>query len=187
MSRLCRWFLGGFFVYAGGVKALGLQIRTEWVRVPPIHKTTTQPDSDPAWRLTASLHGPALFRDEIRNYRLGRFWWIVHPAAILMPWIEIVTGLSLILGFWVFESTVLICGMLLFFNAMVGWAMHRGLDINCGCTGGDTKVGWLKINENFGLLAIGLLGLAARWRVRAIDRKRKAQEEQPSPDERTEA
>jgi uncharacterized membrane protein YphA (DoxX/SURF4 family) len=120
------------------------------------------------------------FRDEIKNYRLGPFWGVIHPAAIVMPWIEIVTGLALFCGIWVVESAVMIMLMLVFFNALVGSAMYRGLDINCGCFGTDMKVGWLKISENTGLMVLGVAALIGRWRVAVFDRMRAAK---PVPSE----
>ncbi len=167
LSRVCRWVLGGLFVYAGAVKTLGLQVSREWVKPAgsAANRTTAPPHDAPTLRVTFRFAGPTAFRDEIKNYQLGRFWPVVHPAAILMPWIEIVTGLSLILGIWVFESAAMIVAMLLFFNALVGSAMYRGLDIECGCFGGDMRVGWLKISENFVLVGLGLLAIVGRWRA----------------------
>jgi len=159
VQRIARWGLGGFFVFAGVAKLVGLKFSwgAVWLLL-----------TQGSWSGIRFL-GVIGFRDEIRNYRLGAFWPVIHPAAILMPWIEIVTGLALLCGIWVVESAVMIMAMLVFFNMLVGSAMYRGLDINCGCAGTDMKVGWLKISENLGLFALGVLALIGRRRVRQTD------------------
>lgn len=175
--------VGGLFVLAGTVKALGVQWSYEWTRpaVPaaqmsPTSQAAPPAPADPMFRFTLKFGGPIVFRDEIRNYRLGSFWWIAHPAAIVLPWVEIVTGLALIFGFWIVESAILIGAMLLFFNGMVGWAMHRGLDIECGCFGGDTRVGWVKLAENFGLFALTILAVVGH----ALGRARRVPDSPPA-------
>lgn len=161
-QRLARWMLGGVFLFAGIAKLIGLKF--SWAAVKLLLL-------EGSWSGIKVL-GIVAFRDEIKNYHIEPFWWVIHPAAILMPWIEIVTGLTLICGIWVVESSVMIIAMLLFFNALVGSAMYRGLDINCGCFGTDMRVGWLKIIENLGLLALGVLALVGHWRLAALNRVR---------------
>ena len=148
LFRLSRWALGGFFLYTGIVKAVGLDV------------------SDMS---SLNLQGAELFRDEISNYRLGDFYWIIHPTAIILPWLEIVAGLVLISGFWVVESLVIHWVLLIVFNTMIGAAMYRGLDIRCGC-GTDSPVGWLKLIENAGLATLGVLALIGCWRARVARR-----------------
>jgi putative oxidoreductase len=104
---------------------------------------------------------PIQLAHQIRNYQLAP-WWMIHPAAIAMPWIEIIAGLLLILGIWAIEATVILSGLLVLFLAAIGWAMYLKLDIECGCFAGHAKVGWLKVAEDAVLLAIGLVGILAR-------------------------
>ncbi len=173
VQRLCRWLLGGAFVFAGVAKAIGLKWSWVGVKLLLFHGSTSG----------IKVLGILAFRDEIKNYKLGSVYWVIHPAAILMPWIELVTGLALILGVWVVESTVLILAMLLFFNALVGSAMYRNLDIECGCFGTDMKVGWLKLTENFLLMALGVVALIGRRRLRLLDRVKDAPVAEPSVSE----
>jgi putative oxidoreductase len=106
---------------------------------------------------------PAQLAVQIRNYQLAP-WWAIHPAAIVLPWVEIVAGLLLILGVWAIEATIVLGGLLALFMAAIGWAMYQGLDIECGCFAGHAKVGWLKLGENAGLLAVAVFGVLARKR-----------------------
>jgi uncharacterized membrane protein YphA (DoxX/SURF4 family) len=156
VGRIARLVLGGLFLYAGLVKGIGLDLSGD----------------------TVHYAGPTLFRTEIANYRLGAVYWLIHPAAIVLPWIEVAAGLTLIIGLWVPASAALICAMLIVFNAMVGSAMYRNLDIECGCFGTNMRVGWLKILENLGLFALGLVAILAHVKAR---RPSPAPAAEPSP------
>jgi uncharacterized membrane protein YphA (DoxX/SURF4 family) len=112
---------------------------------------------------------PAQLAVQVRNYQLAP-WWLIHPAAIVLPWIEIVAGLLLILGIWAIEATIVLAGLLALFLGAIGWAMYQGLDIECGCFAGHAKVGWQKLAENAGLLAVAAFGVLARKRTTAAPR-----------------
>jgi len=57
-------------------------------------------------------------------------------AAYLTPWIELWTGLLLVLGVFTRLNSLFTGAMLLFFEAMLGQAWLRGLPItSCGCFG----------------------------------------------------
>ncbi len=109
---------------------------------------------------------PAQLALQIRNYQLAP-WWAIHPAANVLPWVEIVAGLLLILGTWAVEATIILTGLLGLFMVAIGWAMHLGLDIECGCFAGHTKVGPIRLMEDLALLAVAALGLWARSRRRS--------------------
>jgi putative oxidoreductase len=143
IMRLARWFLGGVFVYAGAVKVFGPEAAREGGRAMPAAVKYVLGVEPTAPGVTFA--GPIAFRNEIKNYQLGSWYWVIHPAAIVLPWVEIIVGVALIFGLWMVESTILIWAMLIFFNVMVAGAMVRGLDIRCGCFGGDQKVGWTKL------------------------------------------
>jgi hypothetical protein len=89
---------------------------------------------------------------------------MIHPAAIVLPWVEILAGLLLVLGIWAVEATLVLTGLLGLFMIAIGWAMHQGLDIECGCFAGHTKVGWARLGEDAALVAVALAGLIARRR-----------------------
>lgn len=127
----------------------------------------------------------ATFAKEIDNYRIVPVPWL-HAIAILMPPFEVVVGALFVLGVWVPECGTLLMGMLIAFTAAVGSAMHRNLDINCGCFGGDMKVGWLKVAENSGLMLACILAvvgwwLSRRWRAGAGTRASASPSSQAAP------
>lgn len=101
---------------------------------------------------------PEEFAVSISNYRLLPIE-LVNFFAIIIPWIEIMTGILLLFGFFVKENSFILTFLLGVFTIMVFIAMIRGLNIECGCFGtkGGQKVGLLKILENLIYLVIGIL------------------------------
>jgi putative oxidoreductase len=104
------------------------------------------------------LLDPVSFAKAIVNYRvifplIGQGY--VYPAAMFMPALEAVGALALLFNRWR-RAGSLICGALLvLFIVLVGQAVIRGLNIDCGCFGTGAvsrtlgrKVGLEKILEN---------------------------------------
>lgn len=109
------------------------------------------------------LFDPVAFAKAITNYRLvlpviGQDY--VYAVAIVMPALELVAAGALLLPRWK-KAGALLCGaLLLLFIVLIGQAVARGLNIDCGCFGNGAvgsvlaqKVGLSKILENTGLLA----------------------------------
>ncbi len=98
------------------------------------------------------LH-PVQFALAVENYRLissAASRWV----AIWLPYLELLTGLLLMSGFWEEAAgltTTLLMGI--FFIAIFQ-AYLRGLDISCGCfsVDGDANLGVGKVLENLALL-----------------------------------
>ncbi len=75
---------------------------------------------------------PGDFAKAIHNYRMLPPAFI-NIAALLMPWLELITGLALITGCRYRGANILILGMLVVFIIALAEAYSRGLNINCGC------------------------------------------------------
>ena len=75
---------------------------------------------------------PVPFAEIVYNYQILPDA-LVNIVSLFLPWIELLVGLSLILGVWL-PGAVLICNLLLlaFFSTLV-FNIARGLDIDCGC------------------------------------------------------
>jgi len=58
---------------------------------------------------------------------------LVALMAVVLPWIELVCGLTLILGFWTRASALAIAGMMVMFMVALGLALARDLQLSCGC------------------------------------------------------
>lgn len=100
---------------------------------------------------------PAGFAKEIGNYQMVPMWSL-NIIALTLPWIELISGLLLMIGVKLKANSALIALLLVWFIFMVAVAWARGLDINCGCSAvNPTPVGIKKILENFGILTLTLL------------------------------
>ncbi len=75
---------------------------------------------------------PPAFAHMIYNYRLvpGAF---VNLMGLFMPWLELLTGIALILGIWTRTSAAVIGALLLVFIAAISFNLARGNAIDCGC------------------------------------------------------
>ena len=78
------------------------------------------------------LVDPPSFAHMIYNYRLvpGAF---VNLMALVMPWLELLTGLALIFGIWSRTSAALVGALLLVFIGAISANLARGNAIDCGC------------------------------------------------------
>jgi putative oxidoreductase len=113
---------------------------------------------------------PAQFADAVANYRIIPYFFL-NFGAVVLPWIELVSGLFLIIGFKSRASAVIIGLMLIMFDVMILINMYRGAPITCGCydTVGE-PIGWKKAGENAMMLLFAFqvyrydkLMLFTRW------------------------
>lgn len=78
------------------------------------------------------LGNPQAFADAIGNYRILPDS-LVNLAAVTLPWLELFTGLALILGLAAPGAGLVASGLFAVFTAALVSAIARGLDIECGC------------------------------------------------------
>ena len=91
---------------------------------------------------------PAQFSREISNYHLLPFG-IENTVAIILPWLELFIGLSLIFGLYVNSASFISSILMVIFIIFIAQAMFRGFNIECGCGLKEGQmVGWGKIFEN---------------------------------------
>jgi len=77
------------------------------------------------------LH-PKAFAEVIYNYQILPDG-LINVTAIFLPWLEILMGVFLIVGFWM-PGTVIWCNALLVVYIGALWFnLARGIDVNCGC------------------------------------------------------
>ena len=79
-------------------------------------------------------YDPAAFASEIQRYQLLP-WLFGALLAAYLPWLEITSGLFLILGRFERGALLLVSVLLLTFTIALGSAIARGLSIDCGCFG----------------------------------------------------
>jgi uncharacterized membrane protein YphA (DoxX/SURF4 family) len=75
---------------------------------------------------------PAEFAQAVANYQIlpPR---LVNPVALFLPWLEMVCGIFLLIGWITRGSALIIAALLAVFIAALGYSIFRGLDIQCGC------------------------------------------------------
>src|SRR5947207_5459117 len=78
------------------------------------------------------LVDPPSFAHMIYNYRIvpGA---LVNLMALTMPWIELLSGLALILGIWKDAARTIIAALLLIFIVAISVNLARNTAIDCGC------------------------------------------------------
>jgi uncharacterized membrane protein YphA (DoxX/SURF4 family) len=105
---------------------------------------------------------PENFSVSISNYKLLPAEFINIPT-IIIPWIELISGLLLLLGISVKENSAIITFLLIVFTITIIISLFRGLNIDCGCYGTlyGTQIGLLKVCENILLIIFGFI--LVRW------------------------
>jgi len=101
---------------------------------------------------------PAKFAEVIYNYRLLPVE-LLNICAMIVPWIEITIGITLLLGVWLTASALLLSGLTIVFIGLLLSAIVRGLNIECGCFSLDAEgslVSWKRIFEDILILIGGI-------------------------------
>jgi uncharacterized membrane protein YphA (DoxX/SURF4 family) len=103
------------------------------------------------------LH-PDAFAAIIKNYQILPVK-LISLAAVVLPWLELILGISLIAGVWLPGAVTLSNLLLIVFFGTMLFNMARGLDVNCGCFStsptAKSNVVWYVFRD----LAFLLLGL----------------------------
>jgi uncharacterized membrane protein YphA (DoxX/SURF4 family) len=80
----------------------------------------------------SKIADPPGFARVIWNYRILPAV-LIGPAAIVLPWLELLAGLALLLGFLRRGAALLVSSMLLLFIAALTIDLARGIPVDCGC------------------------------------------------------
>jgi uncharacterized membrane protein YphA (DoxX/SURF4 family) len=119
----------------------------------------------------AKIVDPPGFAQALYNYRLLPAWTI-NPLAIILPWLELVVGGSLVFGIWTLGGGVMASLLLTVFAGALGVNLIRGLDISCGCFGTATAspITWLHLAGDLVLLGMALSILLLDQGMSSLDR-----------------
>lgn len=83
------------------------------------------------------------FVENVANFQIAPFdsapydMWL----AYFLPPLEVFVGICLLTKFWIRGALVISIGMTLAFMVGIGSVWMRGLNIDCGCTGGTVSLG----------------------------------------------
>lgn len=117
------------------------------------------------WAGLAKIADPAGFARELHHFRLLPIAF-ENGFAIVLPWVELVSGLALVTNAAPRSGTVVLGGLLAVFFVAILSAIVRNLDIACGCFGTSdaAKTGWVTLLRDAGFLALAVLGWPRRPR-----------------------
>jgi len=111
------------------------------------------------------LIDPPGFAEAIWNYQLAPAW-LIHPAALTLPWLELLCGLALCLGVWIRAAAGWLGALLLVFMTALSINLARNHPVDCGCFGttGSARSAVERVGDmRWALLRdLGLLLLAAQ-------------------------
>jgi len=99
---------------------------------------------------------PKGFAEAVANYRILPVV-LVNPFSVGLPFVEMITGIALLLGIFIPGSLLIISGLLFMFAFALGIALFHGLDISCGCfttTKEAQRISWIYLVRDLSLLAI---------------------------------
>ncbi|MDR1728076.1 MAG: DoxX family membrane protein [Acidobacteriota bacterium] len=150
----CRIVLGGIFLYTGYIK-LG---RLGAVDLGPIHFEV------------GDIWNRVLFAQSIAGYQLVPDAWVPFIAT-WFPWLELLLGVLLLVGWrirWVAGASA---ALLLFFTAIMSITYFRGIDANCGCFSFTDKISpWSILRDSVILLPALYLVFEPSLRRRFLNR-----------------
>lgn len=121
------------------------------------------------------LDDPGMFAASVANYRMLPPP-LVNLVALVLPPVELLSGLALVFTKWSREAALLVFGMMMVFLVGLAQAAVRGLDISCGCFGEDEVTGTAAIVQTIVrdlLLLVPTVWLLVRpggWMFRRIAR-----------------
>jgi uncharacterized membrane protein YphA (DoxX/SURF4 family) len=115
-------------------------------------------------KLFAGRFAPETFQEAIAAYKVVADPALVEYATFIFPWVELLAGLGLILGFWTRASGLVIALMLAVFIGVIASVIFREIPMSsCSCFGkykllcgnaaipplkDQPAVGWCKVVEN---------------------------------------
>ena len=83
------------------------------------------------------IRQPYDFLSDIYSYelvgpKLGMF------VAMVIPWAELLVGICLVGGIFIGGALLMSIALGAMFSFVLGWAIHMGLNISCGCFGSSS-------------------------------------------------
>jgi uncharacterized membrane protein YphA (DoxX/SURF4 family) len=115
---------------------------------------------------------PAGFALDVATYQFLPLS-LVNIFALILPWLEAVVGVMIVVGFRTRAAALLIAGMMVAFIVALGWALHKGLDMSCGCFASASEhdpISGLTLLRDAGWLALSLYVLIFDCRPLGLDR-----------------
>jgi putative oxidoreductase len=96
----------------------------------------------------SKIHYPAEFAESIAAYQIIPYW-AINFAAVLLPSLELVTGLFLLIGLRTRAAAAIIGGLLVVFIIALLLSIYRDLPISCGCfSSAEDQIGLREVGRD---------------------------------------
>jgi hypothetical protein len=107
------------------------------------------------WAGATKLPDMAAFAQDVANYRVVPAALVPFVASAVVG-IELLAGLALAAGVMMRAAATVIAGLLAVFTVFLVQALLRGIDLRCGCFGGDEPASWWTVARDLVMLAAAL-------------------------------
>jgi hypothetical protein len=107
------------------------------------------------WAAIAKLPDMAAFAQDVANYRVVPAALVPFVAAAVVG-IELLAGMALVSGWNSRAAAVVIAVLLAVFTGFIAQALLRGIDLRCGCFGGDEPASRWTVLRDLAMLAAAL-------------------------------
>lgn len=115
------------------------------------------------WAGALKVAQPLDFAQTIKNYQAFPHD-LIFPIALVLPWVEVLSGAGLIAGVLKRSSAFIAAVLLAGFIALVGSALVRGIDTSCGCFGSLSRradLGLMAMDAVLLLMAVSVFAASA--------------------------
>jgi len=104
------------------------------------------------WAAVTKLPDIAAFAQDVANYRVIPAALVPIVAAAVVG-IELLAGIALVIGVMDRPAAAVLAVLLAAFTALLAQALLRGIDLRCGCFGGDERASWWTVVRDLVMLA----------------------------------
>jgi putative oxidoreductase len=104
------------------------------------------------WAAATKLPDMAAFAQDVANYRVVPAAFVPFLASAVVG-IELLAGIALVAGVMERPAAAVLVLLLAGFTALLAQALLRGIDLRCGCFGGDERASWWTVVRDLIMLA----------------------------------
>ena len=136
----------------------GSSVRTVKVSIASLVKTLLCPELALILRIylgvlflyasISKINNPVDFAEAIANYQIVPYL-AVNSLSVILPWMELICGIFLVVGFRSKSASLFISLMLISFILAAVITLMRGISIGCGCFDAQTDdISWLTVGRD---------------------------------------
>jgi len=107
------------------------------------------------WASTTKVPDMAAFAESVANYRIAPPA-LVPALSSAVVGIEMLAGVALLANVWARAAAWVIAALLAGFTVGLTSALVRGIDLACGCFGGNDPATWWTVLRDVALLALAV-------------------------------